>query len=537
MQKFWVIAENEWLLSVRSPKFWLATLLTPVILFVIYFLIQSVVVSDAREKLLETAEAEQWQDLLEQIVQFNGTGKSGVQQYAVVDESEVLAAAIRKRIVNNDQQLFLTQYFNRNSSQYNVLVAALGENAAQDLERIVESTDEKLRESSPRILDQVFGSVRGTDESATGDIARFAEEFSRWWTKYFEQIKNAVPLLSVNAFEEVLLHDRAELLAEAASKLDADEIIGYFVLPSEVLEDSSEATFFVREGTRRRDYLYLVNWYQSVTTEVLIRQRLIDAQFDDETQYRLAKSVNFSTDDFAEILPSSFLGEGILGRFLYVVLALGLFFIFFISSGRLIGIMVDEKSSKLVDILLVKVPQSQLLDGKLWGTLLISLTVVFAWIVVAAIFGLSAKRWDLAIDPALIALLLRIDVVLNFLLFMVLAYALFGYFFLGFSTMFSQVSTATGVSLMVLTGLGLVAVALAICVPFIPSATLLNVMSFFPLSTPFMMVARSGELPDWPMYCSIVLFTVFCVLGSRALGIWMFKRGISVEMKVTATTQ
>ena len=190
-----------------------------------------------------------------------------------------------------------------------------------------------------------------------------------------------------------------------------------------------------------------------------------------------------------------------------------------------------EKSSKLLDSLLVKVPPNQLLDGKLWGTALIGVTVLIAWLVLIVLFTSFSAVSDITIDPALIEHLFRFDVILNFLLFLVLTYALFGYFLLGFTTMFSQLSTVISLLFIVLTGVALFGTLTALSVHLFP-ITIQNILSFFPLTSPFVMVARSTTLPGPLVYCAIVLVMFLSIYGSRALGGLMFKRGISVEVKV-----
>ena len=60
-----------------------------------------------------------------------------------------------------------------------------------------------------------------------------------------------------------------------------------------------------------------------------------------------------------------------------------------------------------------------------------------------------------------------------------------------------------------------------------------NVVSFFPPSTPFVMVARSASLPDWPLYIGIVGVMLVSIFVARAIAIRTFALGIVGEVRIT----
>ena len=362
------------------------------------------------------------------------------------------------------------------------------------------------------------------------EFREFLEEFSIWWSEHLDQIKSQVPAVSVNSFQEASVNADIANREFAENLLTTDEIIGYFVLPANVHDENAAATFVVGVKTPKSRYLELVNWYRSIATNVLVQERFNLAKLDISSQY-FVKRPDFATEDFVEVESSSILPFQGIDKFLYIGLSVVLSLIFVMIGTRLVGVFMTEKSSKLLDSLLVKVPPNQLLDGKLWGTALIGVTVLIAWLVLIVLFTSFSAVSDITIDPALIEHLFRFDVILNFLLFLVLTYALFGYFLLGFTTMFSQLSTVISLLFIVLTGVALFGTLTASSVHLFP-ITIQNILSFFPLTSPFVMVARSTTLPDPLVYCAIVLVMFLSIYGSRALGGLMFKRGISVEVKV-----
>ena len=521
-------------MSIRNPRFWFATLITPIILFGIYVLIYLAVIDDPRKKLLESEYVQSVESSLKAVIRLRDNETADILKYAVFTRNKDLAERIRERILRNDQQLFFATYFDIYEGNRNVLVESIGENATEEFERILDSIGQALAEMSlQKFIDHVLGPAPFYDEDLNPTRERFLSAFTDWWKKHAERFRDARPVLSTHLFHEVIptADYSSEVLFE--SMLAVDQIMGYFILPTDI-EKGIEATFVTEAGTPQREYLDLVNWYRTVVTDVLMLSRFDEANMTPREQRGLIRRVDFATEEIDVGEPEFAMGSTSIDSILPIVLAVLMFFISFGSSMRLIGVMVDEKASKLIDRLIANVPPNHILDGKLWGSASISLTVVGVWSIMIAIFALMSVSRDFALDPVLLESLLQLDIIVNFLLFFVLVYALLGYFFLGLFSMFRQVSTAIGVSPILLLTLASVALIPAIFVPFLPSLTLQNIFCFLPISGPFIMVARSGTLPDWPMYFSIVLFTALSVLGSRAVGGWMFRRGISVEMKVAA---
>lgn len=535
LKRVWVVMQNEWLLSIRDPKFWIATLITPVILFLIYLLIQFLVkfavIKDPREQLLESDFVTNTESLLQEFISLNRDAKTDLLKYVVLDENGSLAQKIRDRILQIDQSLFLRYFFQKSVGEYDHLMAVFGEPVIGELINILETASGDLEEvATQEHLLLKLNTTRYGSQLLDAEFRGFLEEFSIWWAEHLDQIKSQVPAVSVNSFQEASVNADIANREFADNLLITDEIVGYFVLPANVHDENAAATFVVGAKTPKSRYLELVNWYRSVVTDVLVQERLEVAKLDISSQY-LVKRPDFATEDFVEVEPSSILLFQDIDKFLYIGLSILLSLIFVLTGTRLVGVFMIEKSSKLLDSLLVKVPPNQLLDGKLWGMALIWVTVLISWLVLVLLFMSFSAVSDITIDPALIEHIFRFDVILNFLLFLVLTYGLFGYFLLGFTTMFSQLSTAISLFMFVLIGVALFGILTASSVHLAPIA-IQNILSFFPLISPFVMVARSATLPGPLVYCAIVLVMLFSIYGSRALGGVMFKRGISVEMKV-----
>ena len=538
LKRTWVVMQNEWFLSVRDLKFWIATLITPVILLLVYlllqFLVMFTVIEDPREQLLKSGIVTNTEALLEEFTSLNLNAKSDLLKYMVLDENGSLAQKIRARILQIDQSLFLRYFFEKSVGEYDHLVAVFGNSAVQKLNDILDAVSGARTGvvKQEHLLLQLNSTLR-EDQNQDTELKQFLDEFSIWWSEHHEQIQSQVPTVSINSFQEVSVNAEIANREFAENLLATDEIIGYFVLPANTYDETA-ATFVVKAKTRNSQYLELVNWYRSVATDVLVQERLNAANLDISSQY-LIKRPDFTTEDFVEVKPSSILPFHDIEKVLYIGLSIVLSLIFIVIAARLVGVFMIEKSSKLLDSLLVKVPPNQLLDGKLWGNALIFVTVLSSWLVLVVLFNSFSAVSDVSIDPALIEHIFRFDVILNFLLFLILMYALFGYLLLGFTSMFSQLGTVIGVLFIFVLGVAVVGILTAMSIHLLP-IPIQNVLSFFPLISPFVMVARSATLPGPLVYCAIVLVMLLSVYGARALGGLMFQRGISTELKVSTFT-
>ena len=507
--------------------------MTPLILFAIFLLFQWILGEDPRETLLKDENVKNWEFFLEQELYGGKSDQTDCLYYAVLDPSEDLAYAIREEILKNDWYLFLLKVFEMTDAEFDSFRHSISEGDSgvpSDLEnwrRIYANS------SHEQLIAQLVGHVPSNDTYSNADISTFKAQLAKWWEMNLESFKAMVPMISSNFFDNVTPSNATK--DDLDSMLASREIIGYFLIPNDVGTESAETKFITRLDTPRGQVLDLVNWYRSVGTDVLQKRHFKAQGIEPKTQQQLLLRANFETNDVVIEEPGSKLIPKRFYKIIYVALPISLFIVFFASSIRLVANIVEEKSSKLAESLLANLSPINLLDGKLWGTAMISLTVSTVWVVLIPLFVVITGRWLSNIDPTIMGLLFRPDVVLNFLLFLILTYALYGYFFVAFTSRFSRLNNAISAVLYVQFAVLFLFVLPTVIIPFITFKGLQDALSFFPLSAPFVMVARSGSLPDWPIYFAIVFVLVLCVLGSRALSGSLFARGIIDESRVSRT--
>jgi ABC-2 type transport system permease protein len=166
----------------------------------------------------------------------------------------------------------------------------------------------------------------------------------------------------------------------------------------------------------------------------------------------------------------------------------------FVAQG-----VIEEKSNRIVEILLATVRPWQLMLGKITGIGLVALVQV---VIVAGVALVLASATKLVSIPTL-----GIDVVISGVVWFVLGYLMYALLFAAAGSMVSRQEDMTYVAMPVI--LVLVAgwiLALTVAAPD-PGSTATTVFSFIPLFSPVIMPVRiaTGVAPLWQVAISVVL--------------------------------
>jgi ABC-2 type transport system permease protein len=189
------------------------------------------------------------------------------------------------------------------------------------------------------------------------------------------------------------------------------------------------------------------------------------------------------------------------------LLVAGTLYVTMVIYGQLVAAgVIEEKSNRIVEILLATVRPWQLMLGKIIGIGLIALVQV---VLVAGIALVVASATKLVSIPTL-----GVDVVISGIVWFVLGYLMYALLYAAVGSMVSRqedvASVALPVTLMLVAGWIL---ALTVAAPS-PTLVGTTVLSFIPLFSPVIMPVRiaAGVAPFWQVAISVVL-----VIGTIAL--------------------
>ncbi|MDP1738376.1 MAG: ABC transporter permease [Caulobacter sp.] len=196
--------------------------------------------------------------------------------------------------------------------------------------------------------------------------------------------------------------------------------------------------------------------------------------------------------------------------------AMLLWMMIFTGAGILLNSVIEEKSNRVLEVLLASASVPEIMFGKILGVAGVTLTVLAVWAGVGGTL-LATTQPALAADVA--AVLLGKGLVLYFLFYLVGGYLMYAAIFTAIGSFCETTREAQ-------TLLGPVMALLMIPVIFLtqairrPESPMLEALSWFPPFTPFLMPARAAsEPPLWQVLGTGALMAV-----TVALVVWIAGR-------------
>ncbi len=182
-----------------------------------------------------------------------------------------------------------------------------------------------------------------------------------------------------------------------------------------------------------------------------------------------------------------------------MLLVIMLYFSITHSAGSLLRGLSEERSNRVLEVLLTSVSPRELMGGKIFGIGLAGLLQIIIWLV----FGYFIKFFD-SMQP------------IDFMLLTV--YFLLGYFFYAgiyasLGVLFSTESDVQPIQA-ILSVAGMIPVALALWVIQSPDSEMLKVITFIPFLTPTLMPLRNflSHPPVWEIILTIITQSAFVIM-------------------------
>lgn len=320
-----------------------------------------------------------------------------------------------------------------------------------------------------------------------------------------------------------LLPFDTEALAGAA--LDAGEIQGYYILPSDYLSTGMLSVVYlepVKSPARRQ-------FYDLLTVNLL-------RQVDPAVANRLTEGaeVVIVTPDGSRVASE----EDFFSSFLPMILGLGFMIILFSTGGYLLQAVVDEKENRTMEVVITSVSPNQFMAGKIIGDLSIGLTQILLWGVLIGAIVLAAR------DSVEFLQAVRISTQTWLLLGLIL----FPTFVLvsGLMAMVGSTVAETREANQVIGFL-----AMPVWIPYMliglilenPNSPIAVILSLMPMTAPLTMLMRDGItiLPAWQIGLSAAIQVASAVgaiwLAGRAFRLGMLRYGQRLRWREIFTRQ
>jgi len=289
------------------------------------------------------------------------------------------------------------------------------------------------------------------------------------------------------------------------------KINGYLVLEPAKLE-KEEVEYY---STTVSDWIALTQ-LQSAINRISIRQKMAARGLPADLSAELEKRIDLKPFKVTEKGTAEEKGAGIVAAIIFLILMYSTFFMYGYQVMR--GV-IEEKSNRIVEIIVASVRPTELMVGKIIGIGLVGLTQYFVWSLVAMNLSLPAIA-GLMSSPDMGVPHIPISMLAYFILFFILGYFLYASVYTMIAAPFNTDQEAQQLAMipmmMIVSGL-----AIYPAVMNNPSGNVAVFFSLFPFTASLIMFLRTAlsEPPAWQ-----ILLSVGILLGTTFLLAWFAGR-------------
>ena len=316
-----------------------------------------------------------------------------------------------------------------------------------------------------------------------------------------------------------------QLQIELSERVRREDLFAFVIIPADIV--SPESTSQVRYYSNHPSYESLPRWLRISIDRVVEHERLRAAGIDPKTVAQLTRAIGFEELGLVEKTAAGGVKEAeqvdpVRSMVLPGVFLMLMYMSVMSSAPQLLNSVIEEKMSRISEVLIASVTPFELMMGKLIGSALVA--VLLALIYVAG--GLTVAWYYgylSVITPGLLA---------TFALFLLLAVFIFGSIFVAIGAACTDLKDSqnmmTPVMLLVMFPMFTWAAVLRA-----PDSTLAVVLSIIPTAAPFLMMLRIALQPGppfWQIAVSVVLMLLTTVAAVWAAG-RIFRTGLLMQGK------
>jgi len=251
-------------------------------------------------------------------------------------------------------------------------------------------------------------------------------------------------------------------------------IDAYMNIPSSIL-DTGKVSYYSRSLSNIKIYSNL----RRVLNQLVVEQRMLNQNIDLALVKSLNKKINFDTfelDDFGEASKGNEFSS-FLVPYLFLMI---LFMTVFMSGQLLLRSVMEERTSRTIEILLCSVTPGELMKGKILGLGALG-TVQMLFYLILGLLATKYKGWAM----------IEYSQIPFFLIYFLTGYLFYAAIFAAMGTFFTSEQEAQQSS-------GIISIIAVLPIAFAsyfitnPGSSFTIASSYFPPLTPFMMIIRLG---------------------------------------------
>ena len=289
---------------------------------------------------------------------------------------------------------------------------------------------------------------------------------------------------------------------ESKNALNQQKIIGYYIIDKNYVENGKITLV-------KQDYDPLgedQNW----KLENILNERLL-ANYPKEFD-RIQNPMNFDT----EILSTESDRDPNSGLTFFIPYIVTMMFYIIIlgSSSLMLNSITNEKTNRVMEILMTSINPSQMLTGKIVALGLVGLMQTVIWSVSGfLLLRLSGRTMDLASSFQL-----PISILFWGILFFIGGYTLYASLMAGLGAMVPNLKEASQATTILVIPMIIPLMFMSAIIDK-PNGLISLILSLFPLTSPVTMMTRlaSGSVPFWQIILSLLLIFAFAYLVIRSV--------------------
>ncbi len=266
--------------------------------------------------------------------------------------------------------------------------------------------------------------------------------------------------------------DDPNKILETGTKLIKEKAIEGYLYIEKVSSDSFLVEFYTEKFASIKD----IARFEKVINQVLINEKLKLIDLEPDKIKGLTRSVSLKLVKLSEKGKEKFETEKVfLGTFFFILF---LMFSLIMSAGLLVRSVVEEKSNRIIEILLSSCTTNELMAGKILGLSALGLTQILVWIVIAISAG----------GPVILNYIQVQDFGLS-LIYFILGYLFYASLFIGIGSIANNEQESQTI-MSLLSVLIMMPIFLSSLIFENPESTIGTYLSYFPLTTAPMMTMR-----------------------------------------------
>jgi ABC-2 type transport system permease protein len=296
---------------------------------------------------------------------------------------------------------------------------------------------------------------------------------------------------------------------EAKTALQEKTIDAIMVIPAGIM-DTSKSKYFARSLSNFK----VIDELRNTLSHTVILQRMENQGVAVEMAESISKRVKMDT---FEVNKEGKLTEGnelmvLLGPFFFVFL---LVMAIFINGQLLLRSVIEERTNRMVEILLSTVSARELMTGKILGLGSLGMVQILFYLAIGVIFGM-VKGIEIV----------RFDELPILFIYFLTGYFFFASIYATLGTLFDNEQDAQQ-SMSIVSIIAMVPLMGSFYFMANPTALVTKILSFVPPMTPFMMILRisSDAAEPWEIAATIVLMIV-SVWGMMTLAGKIFRTAL-----------